>query len=234
MAIVGMNPDVVEKMGRDMQALANEIKTKIVPRIDKFVNQIPSVWRGTDAERFKGWWVNQHRKHLLQEAEHLHGLGQSALNNAAEQREASGSMGSTVGASAYYRGDFSDDAIGVAKPVGGDLYSFSTRVAGDLYNPFGIVIGAGTVIGGVAGAGVGYWELITGNPDGQYMVDAGIETEMDGIRTILDSFIEIPGSGVDIGLAASDYFFGTDTSDWISPTHWGEEALERGLEWVVL
>ncbi len=91
--LTGMDIEQVREMGRRMQADADRIRSQVVAPLDNLVHQIPGVWRGHDAERFKGWWQNEHRGHLSQVARQLHGLGQSALNNAQEQEQASGGGG---------------------------------------------------------------------------------------------------------------------------------------------
>ncbi len=91
--LTGMDIEQIREMGRRMQADAEKMRSQIVAPLDNLVHQIPGVWRGPDAERFKGWWQNEHRGHLSQVAEQLHGLGQSALNNAHEQEQASGGGG---------------------------------------------------------------------------------------------------------------------------------------------
>lgn len=88
--MMGMNPDAVENMGRQMQQVSDQIKQQIIPQIDRLVNQIPAQWNGKDAQQFQQWWQGQHRKHLLTVSDDLRGLGQSALNNAKEQRDVSG------------------------------------------------------------------------------------------------------------------------------------------------
>ncbi len=96
--LVGMDVDVVRQLAQqlDRQATALEGTAQAVDRI---VSQLRSVWRGTDAETFQGWWVHQHRPALTGCGEAIHGLSQSALNNATEQEGASGgsSPGETSG-----------------------------------------------------------------------------------------------------------------------------------------
>ncbi|HET8930858.1 MAG TPA: WXG100 family type VII secretion target [Acidimicrobiales bacterium] len=87
---MGMDPTVVQNMGRQMQTIADNIQNTLIPQIDTLVQQIPSEWSGPDATKFQGWWQNEHRQHLNQVATDLHGLGQSALNNAQEQIDVSG------------------------------------------------------------------------------------------------------------------------------------------------
>lgn len=90
MAKIGMDTQVVSSMGKEMQKLANQIDQTIVAQIDRLVAHIPADWNGKDANQFADWWKSQHRKNLKKVASDLHGLGQSALNNAKEQEQVSG------------------------------------------------------------------------------------------------------------------------------------------------
>lgn len=83
----GMNPDEVENLGRTLQRKADELRGH-VSQLEGLVNN--TGWMGKDASDFKGPWWTGHKKQLLTIAEGLHGFGQSALNNAREQREVSG------------------------------------------------------------------------------------------------------------------------------------------------
>ena len=47
-------------------------------------------WVGPDATKFKNDWWPQHRQHLQKMVQDLSGFGQSALNNASEQKRVSG------------------------------------------------------------------------------------------------------------------------------------------------
>ena len=59
----------------------------LVREVDRLVSG--SSWVGPDASRFKGQVWPERKARLLGVARDLHGLGQSALNNAAEQEDAS-------------------------------------------------------------------------------------------------------------------------------------------------
>ena len=87
MAKVGMDIGRVQAMGRSMQAHADEMR-QMVKQLDGYVGQIPGSWSGADATRFADWWQG-HRSSILNAAGDLHGLGQSALNNATEQADVS-------------------------------------------------------------------------------------------------------------------------------------------------
>jgi surface antigen len=66
----------------------------IVGGIDKTVNGLLSTWDGPDAQRFVQQTWPTFRKSFAAAQTSVDGLGQSALNNAAEQRQASSANGS--------------------------------------------------------------------------------------------------------------------------------------------
>ena len=89
MARMGMDVDEVERAGRDLKGLANDLRG-LMSRIDGVVNNLPSIWEGKDANDFvQDWWPG-HKRNLDQVIGSIDGLGQSALNNASEQRNVSG------------------------------------------------------------------------------------------------------------------------------------------------
>src|SRR5690554_5955214 len=90
MVRMGMEVDQVEAVGRSLKERAAAIDG-IVGRIDKTESGLLAVWDGPDAKRFVHDWWPEHRKVLVAGSTHVAGLGQSALNNAAEQRQVSGS-----------------------------------------------------------------------------------------------------------------------------------------------
>lgn len=89
MAFEGMDPDVVYGLGQQLKNQENSIQS-IVSAVDGIINQIEGSWKGADATQFMGWWQQQHRPALMAAAEAVGGLGQSAFNNVAQQRQASG------------------------------------------------------------------------------------------------------------------------------------------------
>jgi len=94
-----MDVEAVEQTGRGLQRAGESVAT-LVNSIERTVNGLSSVWEGPDARRFVSEWWPAHKATLLTVGERISGLGQSALNNAAEQRGISagpGTSGTTPG-----------------------------------------------------------------------------------------------------------------------------------------
>jgi hypothetical protein len=81
-----MDPQQVEELGRFLQARAADLE-RVVSDIDAKVRS--TSWQGTDADQFRTQWWPAHRSKISAAAGSVQGLGQSALNNAAEQVRAS-------------------------------------------------------------------------------------------------------------------------------------------------
>lgn len=88
MAFEGMDPDVVQGLGQQLKHQEDAIHS-LVSAVDGIINQIEGAWKGHDATEFMGWWQQQHRPALMNAAGAVGGLGQSALNNVNQQRQAS-------------------------------------------------------------------------------------------------------------------------------------------------
>ena len=88
MARLGMDADQVAAAGKSLKERAAEIDG-LVAKIDGIVRSLPGVWDGPDAQQFTNEWWPEHKKTLVAASSHVAGLGQSALNNAAEQRDVS-------------------------------------------------------------------------------------------------------------------------------------------------
>jgi uncharacterized protein YukE len=88
MARMGMDVDAVENTGRQLKSQAANIGS-MVAQIDKVVNSLASSWDGQDAQQFVHDWWPQHKKALAAAQQAIDGLGQSAMNNASEQRQVS-------------------------------------------------------------------------------------------------------------------------------------------------
>lgn len=92
MAQMGMDVEAVENIGRQLAQSASSVD-QIVAGLDKAVGGLGGVWDGPDAQRFIQSWPT-FRKSLVAAQASVAGLGKSALNNASEQRDASGTKGS--------------------------------------------------------------------------------------------------------------------------------------------
>ena len=92
MARMGMDVDQVESAGKELKARSQEIDA-LVAKVDGIVRKLPGVWDGPDAQQFVNEWWPEHKKTLAHVSTSVAGLGQSALNNASQQREVSGSNG---------------------------------------------------------------------------------------------------------------------------------------------
>ena len=88
MARMGMDVDLVESASRDLKARASDITT-VIGEIDRIVNNLLTIWDGPDAKTFVDTWWPQHKTQLTNAASTIDGLGQSAWNNAQEQRQVS-------------------------------------------------------------------------------------------------------------------------------------------------
>lgn len=86
---VGMDPDLVEGVAHQLKGKAGEIDG-LIAGLDSLITQLEAHWKGHDAAQFQGWWQQQHRPALRHLHDAIEGLGQSALNNAAEQRQVTG------------------------------------------------------------------------------------------------------------------------------------------------
>lgn len=92
----GMNIEEIEAFGNRLQQHVATRLRDIASEVESVVGQTSTAWVGPDAEKFRGWWPSK-RSLLRATAEDIHGFGQSALNNAAEQRRASGEFGTGAG-----------------------------------------------------------------------------------------------------------------------------------------
>jgi len=88
---MGMDVEAVESVGRQLKQGAAAVDP-IVGTLDKTVSSLAQLWDGPDAQRLIQSWPT-FRKSLVAAQASIAGLGQSALNNASEQRQASGATG---------------------------------------------------------------------------------------------------------------------------------------------
>src|SRR3954467_15996951 len=87
--MIGMDVEAVRRTASELRRQAGEIRA-VEALVDAIVGQISGSWQGNTARRFVSDWHGHHRAALLLLADRVDGLGQSALNNAAEQETASG------------------------------------------------------------------------------------------------------------------------------------------------
>lgn len=88
MAQIGMDPDEVERIGRDLQNQANALQN-VVTAVEKAINEAQNAWKGSDAEKFRDTWVSQYKSPISNAVQAIDGLGQTAIQNAADQRQVS-------------------------------------------------------------------------------------------------------------------------------------------------
>jgi uncharacterized protein YukE len=88
MARMGMDVEAVEGVSKQLKSQASQIGA-LVGSIDKMVSGLTGVWDGPDAHTFVSQWWPEHKKQLLNAQSQIDGLGQSAWNNAQEQRNVS-------------------------------------------------------------------------------------------------------------------------------------------------
>jgi uncharacterized protein YukE len=86
---MGMDVDQVENIGHQLKKQAQDIQG-VINAVNGLIGQAESNWQGHDAQQFKSWWETQHRPALHNAMQAVDGLGQSAFNNASEQRSVSG------------------------------------------------------------------------------------------------------------------------------------------------
>lgn len=82
----GMNIAEVEALGATLRQSADNL-ARYASMLDTLVRS--AAWQGSTATKFKTQWWPQHRTRLSQIQGDIRGFGQSALNNATEQRKAS-------------------------------------------------------------------------------------------------------------------------------------------------
>lgn len=89
MVTLGMDVDEVERVGHALISQAGAIE-HLISTVEGLVNSAHGAWHGNDSNQFLQWWSSQHRPALQHAKDAIHGLGQSAINNANEQRTVSG------------------------------------------------------------------------------------------------------------------------------------------------
>jgi len=97
MALEGLDPEVVTQLAGQLKSQSQDIGG-VIAHVDGIVNRIDQAWNGHTASEFAGWWRQQHRPALVEAQIAVDGLHQSALNNVAQQEEASGNLTGMAGA----------------------------------------------------------------------------------------------------------------------------------------
>jgi uncharacterized protein YukE len=92
----GMDIAEIEAFGNRLQQHFSTQLNSIADELETVVGQTSSSWVGPDGEKFRSWWPAK-RSAIRATADDVHGFGQSALNNASEQRNASGDRASSPG-----------------------------------------------------------------------------------------------------------------------------------------
>lgn len=88
MAFEGMDPDQVDVLGRQLQSQESHL-TGLINQLDGLTSTMASNWLGNDSTRFQQTWHGQYRQQLQHAATQLGQLGQTAIQNAAQQRSTS-------------------------------------------------------------------------------------------------------------------------------------------------
>jgi hypothetical protein len=157
MATTGMNLAEVRQLSEQLRGGAETLRA-IVSAVDGRVSH--TSWVGADADRFKYEWWPGHRQLVLQAADHIQGLGQSARNNADEQERTSGTGGAVGSAGGSAAGVSAAIGAGAAAAVGmvpGVLNGAGRFMSGlnKFYEPIGSAIGL---------VGIADWKVLR-NPD---------------------------------------------------------------------
>lgn len=88
MVMMGMDPDVVEGIGANLQNQAQAVQS-VISAVDGLIGQAEAAWKGADADQFRDAWNSQYKPALNQMNAALTDLGTAAKNNAANQRATS-------------------------------------------------------------------------------------------------------------------------------------------------
>ena len=84
----GMDVEAVDDLGTKMKLRAEDI-SQIMNEINALISGSQAIWMGPDADRFRSDWESNLKNQLINVARAVDGAGQSAKNNATEQRDVS-------------------------------------------------------------------------------------------------------------------------------------------------
>ncbi len=86
----GMDPDQVEQLGGRINSEAQNLQA-LMTKLDGLVQSMQNNWKGTDSDRFATEYTGQYRGQINAAVQQLEALSQTAIRNANEQRQTSGS-----------------------------------------------------------------------------------------------------------------------------------------------
>lgn len=84
----GMDPEVVEGIGRQLKTQGDAIQN-VITAVTQLVTQAESAWKGPDATKFKSDWDGIHKPALIRVKTEVDQLGTTATTNATQQRQTS-------------------------------------------------------------------------------------------------------------------------------------------------
>lgn len=154
----GLDPEAVDQLGDQIQS-ASQTLEGIRAGVTALINHASTFWHGPDLDAFSSYWFHQNQPATQRAIDALSGLGQSAKNNATEQRTASGQGTGTrnsVQAGADHRG-YQDPSV-VTSTIG-----------------FGVVTAGGWILNASAGGST----TTSYNSDGTVEVEATSKTSGD-------------------------------------------------------
>ena len=88
MAMLGMDPDVVEGIGNNLKNQATAVQ-QVMVAVDNLIGQAEANWKGSDSDGFRDSWHSQFKPALSNMQTALEQLGTTAISNASEQRSVS-------------------------------------------------------------------------------------------------------------------------------------------------
>lgn len=180
MTLLGMDADVVESVGKQLKHEGESV-TSVIRTVDGLIERAGANWWGAHGRDLAQQWRTVHRPALLKVAGAVDGLGQSAVNNAREQRGVSaagagervpsGAPAATA-TSGSSEGRFGIDFIKAAQGSGGVPVGF-TQLSGTELSRLGL--DRGDLHDGASG----FAAAVFSDGKGHYVV-AFPGTEVDG------------------------------------------------------